>query len=251
VTAIAEVGLGVWRLTAAETYVATRSDIDRSGGWRHAPLPNSTVRVGDLNWDVTKDVEGRVVCWTRTINGIQHLILNNPKETEMTKTKRDHGTAVEPKPVTYTLPEPVAEAPKAEVKAPRTPKPVEFSAEKEARAVGQDTKVGALLATLAQGATMEQLVEVLSKSGSPANPSVVRSWLTYDVRKAGYGLRQDGNLFYLVFPEGMTKVAYKQATPKATEGKAPETPALKVERGSKGAKIAAMKKERSKKAKAK
>src|SRR2546422_9382781 len=110
--------------------------------------------------------------------------------------------------------EPVAaEAPKA----PRVPKPVEFPAQAEAKAVGHETKLGALLASLAQGATMEQLVEVLSKSGSPANPSVARSWLGYDVKRCGYGVRQDGNLFHLVFPAGMTEVAYKVAEPKKAQ----------------------------------
>src|SRR5207245_7503550 len=118
-----------------------------------------------------------------------------------------------------TPPEPEAvEASKAEVKVGKGPKRIDFPAEKEARAVGQETKLGGLLASLAQGATMEQLIEVLSKSGSPANASVARAWLGYDVKRVGYGIRQDGNLFYLVFPAGMTEVAYKQAA----EKKAPE-----------------------------
>ena len=41
------------------------------------------------------------------------------------KTKRDHGTAEDPKAVTYTLPEPAAEAPKVEAKVAKVPKPVE------------------------------------------------------------------------------------------------------------------------------
>lgn len=207
--------LGIWTLTPVGSYIANRSDVEAAGGWRGATLPNSTVRVGDLNWDVRKDVEGRVMCWQRTVNGVPLLILNNPKEETMSKkTKRDHGTAEDPKPVTYTLPEPAAEAPKAEAKVAKVPKPVDFPAEKEARAVGPETKLGALLACLAQGATMEQLVEVLSKSGSPANASVAKSWLGYDVKRVGYGVRQDGNLFYLVFPGGMTEVAYKQPAEK-------------------------------------
>lgn len=231
-TALAEVG--IWRPNKAGTYVANRSEVEAAGGWRRANLPNSTLRIGDLNWNVIRDVEGRIFAWRRTVEGKQLVIVNNsPEEEEMSKkSKRDHGTAADPKPVTYTLPEPEAEAPKAEVKTAKTPKPVEFPAEKEARSVGQETKLGALLASLAQGATMEQLIEVLSKSGSVVDQGGVRSWLGYDVKRVGYGIRQDGNLFYLVFPDGMTEVAYKQ--PKET------TPALKVERGSRSERKAAM-----------
>jgi hypothetical protein len=203
----------IWRPTAVGSWVASRSEIEAAGGSRKVKLPNSTLRIADFEWEPVKDVVGKIVAWRRSINATPHYIVNSPQEEEMSKkTKRDHGTVQEPKPVSYTLPEPATEAPKAEPKAPRMPKAVDFAAEKEARPVGKDTKLGALLASLAQGATMEQLVEVLSKSGSPANPSVARSWLSYDVKRVGYGLRQDGKLFHLVFPDGMTEVAYKEAT---------------------------------------
>jgi hypothetical protein len=206
---------GIWTLTAVGSLVADVSAIKAAGGSRKVKLPNSTLRIADLDWQEVKDIEGRVMCWQRTIAGVRVLIRNNsPQEEAMSKkTKRPDGSAPAPYPV--TLPEPAVEAPKAEGKAAKVPKPVDFPAEKEARAVGQDTKLGALLASLAQGATMEQLVEVLSKSGSPANRGVVRSWLGYDAKRAGYGVRQDGNLFHLVFPEGMTEVAYKPAEKKA------------------------------------
>jgi hypothetical protein len=136
----------------------------------------------------------------------------------MTKTKKRAKAQdkVIETPAQVTREQQAASAPKE--KQMRVPKPIGFAAEKEARAVGPDTKLGALLASLSQGVTMEQLIEVLSKSGSPANPGVVRSWIAYDVKRCGYGVRQYGNLFYLVFPDGMTEVAYKVAEPKqATE----------------------------------
>jgi hypothetical protein len=212
-------GLTLWRETAFG-YVVNRTDVEAVGGSRCATLPNSTIRIGDLNWDVTKDVDGKLVCWTRTVTGVRFVILNNsPKEDQMGKSKKPKNTTPAPEAV---------EVPKAA----RVVKPMEFPAEKEARAVGQDTKLGALLAALAQGATMEHLIEVLSKSGSPANASVMRSWLSYDVKRCGYGIRQDGTLFYLVFPEGMTEVAYKQAkTPEPTIKIVESEPKLKKAAG--------------------
>jgi hypothetical protein len=98
---------------------------------------------------------------------------------------------------------------------PKAPKPISYSPEGEVRSVKVGTKLAALIDLLAQGATMEQLVEGLSRTGSAVDASGVRSWLSYDLRRAGYGVRQDQNLFYLVFPEGMTEpLAHKVAEPK-------------------------------------
>src|SRR6266550_3816736 len=109
---------GIWKQTAFGSVVADVSAIMAAGGSRQVTLPNSTLRIADLKWSEVKDVEGRVMCWQRTIAGVRVLIRNNsPQEEEMSKkTKRDHGTAEAPKPVSYTLPEPAAEAPKTEVK---------------------------------------------------------------------------------------------------------------------------------------
>jgi hypothetical protein len=217
-------GLSVWRITAVGTYVAHANAIKAEGGSRKVCLPGSSLRIADLTWEPTKDVDGRVVCWRRTVDGTPLVILNSTEE-QMTKTTKE---------ATPQAPEKVE---------PKAPKPIAFEPQKEARAVGQETKLGALLASLAQGATMEQLVEVLSKSGSPANPAVARSWLTYDVKRCGYGIRSEGPHLFLVFPAGMTEVAYKQpAEKKALE------PTIKIVESEPKLKKAAGSSKKSKKA---
>src|SRR5438093_1319347 len=94
--------LGIWRPTAFGSLVADVSAIKAAGGSRQVTLPNSTLRIADLKWSEVKDVEGRVMCWQRTIAGVRVLIVNDSQEEKMTnkmskKTKRDHGTAEDPK----------------------------------------------------------------------------------------------------------------------------------------------------------
>src|SRR6266480_3980282 len=124
--------------------------------------------------------------------------------------QRDHGTAENPQPVTYTLPEPKAPEKVAEPKAPKVPKPIAFDAQGEVKAAKQGSKLAALIDALATGATMEQLVKVLSQSGSAVDASGVRSWIAYDLKRTGLGVYEDGNLFRLIG----TPLPHRDATPK-------------------------------------
>jgi len=113
-------------------------------------------------------------------------------------------------------------------KAAKTLKPIAYEPEGEVRAVKAGTKLALLIDELAreEGTTLDLLAAELSRTGSPVDASGVRSWLSYDLRRAGYGVRQDGDRLYLVLPEGMTApLAHREAGVK----KAPETPTLKVE----------------------
>jgi len=235
-TATAE--MGIWRPTAVGSLVADVTAIKAAGGSRKVTLPNSTLRIADLEWQEVKDVEGRVMCWQRTIAGVRVLIRNNsPQEETMSKkTKRDHGTATEPKPVSYTLPEPVAEAPKAEVKdaepqapekAPRSPKAIGYSPSGEPiRAVKAGTKLALLIDLLArpEGATLEELATELSRTGSKVDVAAARSWISYDLRRTGLGVVQPDDHLHLVG----TPLPHRVAEPKkAAESKAAE-PKLQI-----------------------
>jgi hypothetical protein len=119
------------------------------------------------------------------------------------------------------------------VNAPRIPKPLAFEPQGEVRQVKVGTKLASLIDLLAEGATMEQLLEGLSRTGSAVDPSGVRSWLSYDLRRAGYGVRQEGDRLHLVLPGGMTvPLAHKEAAPtkvaEATTRKVEPTPTKKA-----------------------
>src|SRR5947208_10950716 len=79
-----------WRQTAVGSLVADVSAVKAAGGSRKVTLPNSTLRIADLDWSEVKDVDGRVMCWQRTIAGVPVLILNNsPQEETMSKKTKD------------------------------------------------------------------------------------------------------------------------------------------------------------------
>src|SRR5437879_5186685 len=79
-----------WRLTAVGSFVIRRSDVEALGGSRMVALPNSTLRIADLDWEPTRDVEGRIVFWSRMVSGIKVVIANNSLEEEqMTRTTKD------------------------------------------------------------------------------------------------------------------------------------------------------------------
>ena len=220
----------IWKLTPVGSLVASRSDVEAAGGWRRAPLPNSTLRVGDVNWAVTEDSAGHLVCWRRTVAGIPLVILNNsPQEEEMTKTTQDA-------------------APQVPAKEPKTPKPIAYEPSGEIKAAKLGSKLAALIDALAAGATMDELVNVLSQTGSAVDASGVRSWISYDLKRTGLGVRQDGDRLHLVG----TPLPHREATPKkAPEAKAAEPeaapPALQIVPKKKAAGSA---KPKSKKAKA-
>src|SRR5438477_6995215 len=71
-------------------------------------------------------------------------------------------------------------APQTPAKEPKAPKPISFDAQGEVKAAKQGSKLAALIDALATGSTMEQLVKVLSASGSAVDASGVRAWLSYD-----------------------------------------------------------------------
>lgn len=171
--------------------------------------------------------------------------INPKKEDQMTKKKRDHGTATEPKPVTYTLPEPAAEAPKAEAKVAKAPKPIAYEPSGEIRAVKADSKLATLIDMLArpEGASLTELSEGLSRTGSKVDASGVRSWISYDLKRTGLGVQQVGDRLHLLGSPLPHKVAEPKPTPEPSTAAEPK---LKVERGSAKIKKAAMTAKKSK-----
>ena len=141
---------------------------------------------------------------------------NRDQEKTMTKKqKRDHGTAENPNPVTYTLPEPAAEAPKAEAKVAKAAKPISIEAQGEVKAVKAGTKLALLIDSLARegGVTLEEIAAELSKSGSAVDVSGARSWLSYDLRRSGLGAKEvEGRLFLVGTP-----LPHRNATPKKAQ----------------------------------
>src|SRR5437867_6719310 len=129
-------GLGIWRLTAVGSYVAEASAIRAAGGSRRAHLPGSSLRVNDVSWEPTRDVDGRVVCWRRTVEGKQLVILNTKEEKMTAKTKE----------LTLQAPEKVE---------PKAPKPIAYEAQGEVKAVKAGTKLASLIDALSRegGAT--------------------------------------------------------------------------------------------------
>jgi hypothetical protein len=222
-----EKDLGVtWKLTGRGSYVAESSAIKAQGGSRKVCLPGSSLRIADLTWEPTKDVDGRVVCWRRTVEGKQLVILNT-KEIKMTKTTKD------------TAPQ----APeRVEPKAPKTPKPITYSPSGEpVRAVKAGTKLALLIDLLArpEGATLEELATELSRTGSPVDVAGARSWLTYDLKRTNLGIVQPGDHLHLVG----TPLPHKTAEPK----KAPEAAIKIVESEPKMKKAAGSSKKRDRK----
>lgn len=135
------------------------------------------------------------------------------------------------------------DAPQAPEPTQKTPKPIAFDATGEARSVKSGTKLALLIDLLAlpDGTTVEEIERELSRSGSKVDP---KAWLGYDLRRAGYGVRQEGDRLRLVLPTGMAApLAHKVAEPK----KAPEAPVLQVV--TEPRKKAAMTARKSKKAK--
>ena len=62
-------------------------------------------------------------------------------------------------------------------------------------------------------ASMEQLVKVLSQSGTAVDASGVRSWLSYDLKRTGLGVHQVDDQFFLVG----TPLPHRDATAKKVE----------------------------------
>lgn len=58
---------------------------------------------------------------------------------------------------------------------------------------------------LVNGATVAELRKVLEHPSDDAT----MSFLMYRPKKRGYGLRKDGDKYFLVFPEGVDKISYK------------------------------------------
>ena len=113
-------------------------------------------------------------------------------------------------------------APQAPAKEPKAPKPIAYEPSGEIRAAKVGSKLAALIDALAAGATMDELVKVLSQTGSAVDASGVRSWISYDLKRTGLGVRQDGDRLHLAG----TPLAHRDATPKkAPEVKAPEATA--------------------------
>jgi hypothetical protein len=124
---------------------------------------------------------------------------------------------------------------------PNVPKAINYTAEGEVRSVKSGTKLASLIDTLARegGATIEELAEELSRTGSKVDASGVRSWLSYDLKRVGLGVKQvEDRLFLLGAP-----LPHKVAEPK----KASEA-TIKIVESEPKLKKAAMTSKRSKKA---
>lgn len=111
----------------------------------------------------------------------------------------------------------------AEPKAPKGPKPIAFNPQGEVKAAKRGSKLAALIDALVPGATMEQLVNVLSQSGSKVDASGVRAWLTYDLKRTGLGVHQVEDQFFLVG----TPLPHRDVTAKKEEAKVEAEPKLK------------------------
>ena len=89
--AVTAAEMGIWRLTAVGSYVADAPAIRAAGGSRKVCLPGSSLRVNDVSWEPTRDVDGRVVCWRRTVEGKQLVILNNQGGKDDREDERTHA----------------------------------------------------------------------------------------------------------------------------------------------------------------
>ena len=142
-----------------------------------------------------------------------------------------------------------APAPKAN-KAPATPKaPKEKKASEPApwqpydrkpnpaklHAVRSGSKVSKLIDLMArkQGATLDEMSDALSESGSKWPAKLVKNWLAWDVNTCnGYGVRSEKDKagverFHLVYPDGVTKpVPHTVAAVKAPKAPKVEDPAV-------------------------
>jgi hypothetical protein len=131
--------------------------------------------------------------------------------------------------------------PKSREKAvPKAAKPIAYDPQGEIKAAKVGSKLSLLIDALAAGAMMEELVKVLSQTGSAVDASGVRSWISCDLRRTGLGVRQDGDRLYLVG----TPLPHREATPKKAE------PTIKNVESEPKLKKAAMTAKRSKKARA-
>jgi hypothetical protein len=132
-------------------------------------------------------------------------------------------------------------APQAPEKAePKAPKAINYAGEGEVRSVKSGTKLASLIDTLARegGASIEELAAELSRTGSKVDASGVRSWISYDLKRTGLGVKQIDDRLYLVG----TPLPHKVAEPKKAE------PTIKIGEAEPKVKKAAMTTKRSKKA---
>jgi hypothetical protein len=107
-------------------------------------------------------------------------------------------------------------------KASKTPKPIGFEPGGDIRTVKAGTKLAALVDALArpEGATLEELATELSRSGSTVDASGVKSWISYDLRRTGLGIKQVEDRLFLIG----TPLPHREAAAK----KEPQDQALKV-----------------------
>jgi hypothetical protein len=71
--------MGIWRPNGVGGFVADASAINAQGGGRKVTLPGLSLRIADLDWAgaATRDVNGKIVCWSRTVGATRFVILND------------------------------------------------------------------------------------------------------------------------------------------------------------------------------
>jgi len=109
------------------------------------------------------------------------------------------------------------EATKTPEKVRKARKPIGFEAKGEVRQLKSGSKLALLIDLLAgeEGTTVEEITQELSRTGSRVD---ARAWIGFDLRRAGYGVREEGDRLHLTFPKGMTEpLAHKDTTARQTQ----------------------------------
>lgn len=94
---------------------------------------------------------------------------------------------------------------KKETKKTKGRKPLDIKpkGKEEVKAIRSGTKLHRVALLVKDGATIEQLMEATGYSAQLAKGTMFHENLT---RRKGYGIKQDGDKYYLVFPEGMNEL---------------------------------------------
>lgn len=72
-------------------------------------------------------------------------------------------------------------------------------------AVRPNSQIAKGMEALQKGCTLAELQAVLAHP----TPEATMAFMMYRPKKRGYGIRKDGDKFFLVFPEGTDKISYK------------------------------------------